>query len=135
MTGHRLLEERGSGAVLVLAGLAALVMLIGVVHLVGVAAVSSAQASRGADLAALAAADAARGLSTGDPCTVAEEVADRNATRLESCQVTGDHGTEVLVSVSVPVLPAMPDGQTLGPGETPSWEATGTARAGPPSER
>lgn len=121
-------EERGSGTVLVLAAIATLVMLIGVVHVMGVATVAAAQAARGADLAALAGADAARGLTTGDPCTIAEEVAERNATSLRNCLVTGDHGTEVLVDVSVPVLPDPLGGQGLGP-----WEATGTARAGPPS--
>ncbi|GAA1174073.1 Rv3654c family TadE-like protein [Nesterenkonia xinjiangensis] len=130
MSGAPFREERGSGTVLVLAMIAALVMLIGVVHVLGTAAVAAAQAARGADLAALAGADAARGLTPGDPCTVAEAVAERNVTRLDSCQVTGRDGTEVFVSVSVgvPVLPASLSGEHRGP-----WEAARTARAGPPS--
>lgn len=133
MIAHQ--EEHGSGTVLTLAAIAALMMLIGVVHVVGAAAVAAAQAARGADLAALAAADSARGLTTGDPCTVADDVATRNGVMLRHCVITGDHGTEAVVEVVVPVLPKL-----LGPGAEPpgsaggGWEAVGSARAGPPAD-
>lgn len=80
--------ERGSGTVLALGLIMVLLILLAAVQIVSLAAASAAQAARGADLAALAAADAARGLSLGSPCTVAQEVAARNAVELTSCTST-----------------------------------------------
>lgn len=116
-------DQRGSGTVLALAGVALLITLFAVVHLLGSAAVAAAQAARGADLAALAGADAARGLVAGDPCTVAEEVTVRNQVRLLSCTVGGTHGTDVTVEVSAPV--------TAHTAEL--LQARGTSRAGAPA--
>lgn len=116
-------DENGSGTVMALAGIAMLMTLFAVVHLIGAAAVGAAQAARGADLAALAAADSARGLASGDPCTVAEKVASRNDVVLLSCRVEGEHGTEVTVEVGRPVLAQTGD----------LLQAHGLSRAGPPN--
>ena len=43
------------------------------------------RAAAAADLAALAAADAARGITPGEPCAVAADVARRNGARILSC--------------------------------------------------
>lgn len=125
-SAHR--DQRGSGTVAALGIIAALMILLALVVLLGAAAVAKTQAVRAADLASLAAADTARGLSTGAPCTVAEQVAARNGVVLQDCAVGGEFPTEVTVTVTrvfdVPVLSAaLP---------LPHLTATGTSRAGPP---
>ncbi|MCH8561518.1 flp pilus-assembly TadE/G-like family protein [Nesterenkonia sp. LB17] len=123
-------EERGSGTVLALGLIMVLLILLAAAQTLSMVAASSAQAARGADLAALAGADAARGLSTGSPCTVAEAVAARNAVELTSCTVTGEYRTEVLVSTVVPILPE----RLLDAGgvDLSGLLSRGAARAGPP---
>lgn len=123
-----LCEERGSGTVLAVGIISALMVLIAVIHVVTAAAVAGAQAARAADLAALAAADIARGLSTGDPCTVAEQVTSRNNAALQDCTVGGDQGNEVTVLVSREIdVVIIPEGLNV-----PPLEAQARARAGPP---
>ena len=111
-------NETGAGTVLA-AGLA-LAMLLLMVLLLGLAqaAVAVAKAAKAADLAALAAADVYRGLMPGDPCAVAADVAARNGAAVLSCTLAGDFSVQVHVSVN-----------TSFP-----WPASGTARAGPPSD-
>lgn len=104
-------SEEGSGTVLALAIIAALLVLT--VVLAGLIGVVSAnrRASAAADLSALAAADAYRGLTEGDPCTVAAELAERHGARLESCTFP-DRPETVEVTVAVPVAGPM---GVLGP--------------------
>lgn len=111
--------ERGAGTLL-MAGLALLsLLLIATTALLLQAGSAASRAATAADLAALAAADAVRGLTSGDPCGVAREVADRHAAVVEEC-LLGVPGTgTALVRVSVPVPGILPD-------------ARGTAKAGPP---
>ena len=107
-----------------------LLTLLAAVHAMSLVAASSAQAARGADLSALAAADAARGLTSGSPCAVAEIVAEFNEVELTSCTVTGDDGTEVIVESAVPILPGdLLDPSSLG---LPELTSRSAARAGPP---
>ena len=109
--------ERGSGTVLA-AGLALVViMAIGLVLLLAQSAVMAGRAAAAADLAALAAADALRGLTDGEPCAVAADVAGRNAARVVSCTAGAGQTIEVRTELLA--------GTTLG-------TATGHARAGPP---
>jgi len=123
-------EQRGSGTVLALGLILVLLTLLAAVHAVSLVAASSAQAARGADLSALAAADAARGLTSGSPCAVAEIVADLNEVELTRCTVTGDDGTEVIVESAVPILPGdLLDPNSLG---LPELTSRSAARAGPP---
>ncbi len=103
-----------------MAGLALLaLLLIASAALLLQAAAAASKAATAADLAALAAADAVRGITPGDPCSAAGEVADRHGAALQECSVgeTGPGTAVVRVSVS---------GRGLLP------DAVGRARAGPP---
>ena len=98
--------EEGSGSVLALAIIAALLVLTMVIAgLIGVVS-ANRRASAAADLSALAAADAYRGLTEGDPCTVAAELAERHGAHLESCAFP-DRPETVEVTVAVPVAGPM----------------------------
>ncbi|WP_284975567.1 Rv3654c family TadE-like protein [Arthrobacter sp. efr-133-TYG-104] len=110
--------DRGSGTVLALVlGMVVLALLAGLLMLAQ-AGVMTARAESAADLAALAAADAARGLAPGEPCSVAADVAEHEGARLSSCSVAGKEVVDVLTELAQPPIP---------------WgSATGRARAGPP---
>lgn len=110
-------SERGSGTVLA-AGLALVVMLaMGIMLLLAQSAVLASRAAAAADLAALAAADTLRGLTMGDPCIVAAEVAARHGATVASCSEGSGQTVEVRTELGGnPLLGA----------------ATGHARAGPP---
>ncbi|MFF2344963.1 Rv3654c family TadE-like protein [Pseudarthrobacter sp. NPDC058119] len=110
-------RERGSGTVLA-AGLALVVITaMAAMLLLAQAAVLAGRAATAADLAALAGADALRGITTGDPCTVAAEVAARHAAAVLSCSEGSGQTVQVLTELAErPLLGA----------------ATGRARAGPP---
>lgn len=110
-------RERGSGTVLA-AGLALVVITaMAVMLLLAQSAVLASRAASAADLAALAAADALRGISSGEPCTVAAEVAAHHAARVLSCTEGAGQTIEVRTELA--------EGSLLG-------AATGRARAGPP---
>ncbi|WP_308209026.1 Rv3654c family TadE-like protein [Arthrobacter sp. NQ4] len=110
-------RERGSGTVLA-AGLALVVMTaMAVMLLLAQSAVLASRAAAAADLAALAAADALRGITTGDPCAVAVEVAARHSATVLSCSAGPGQTIEVRTELGERAL--------LG-------AATGRARAGPP---
>lgn len=111
--------ELGSGTVLAMAlGLLVITVMVLTV-LLGQSTVMAFRAAAAADLAALAAADAARGITAGEPCRVAEEVARRNGAQLLSCSEGA--GSTVLVRTGLST------GTVLG-------TATGSARAGPPPD-
>lgn len=111
-------SERGSGTVLA-AGLALVVMMAMVLMLMlAQSAVMASRAASAADLAALAAADALRGLTPGEPCVVAADVAGRHAASVVSCT----EGAGQTVEVRTELL-----------ARTAWGAATGRARAGPPS--
>ena len=98
--------EEGSGTVLALTIIAALLVLAVVVAgLIGVVS-ANRRASAAADLSALAAADAYRGLTEGDPCAVAADLAERHGAHLESCTFPNRPET-VEVMVAVPVAGPM----------------------------
>lgn len=109
--------ERGSGTVLALGlGLVLLAATVGVL-LLAQSAVMASRAAAAADLAALAAADAARGVTSGEPCAVAAEVALRHDARVLSCAPGNGDTVQVRTELNI--------GTVLG-------AATGLARAGPP---
>jgi secretion/DNA translocation related TadE-like protein len=109
--------ERGSGTVLA-AGLALVVMMaMALMLLLAQSATMASRAAAAADLAALAAADALRGLTSGEPCTVAAEVAGRHAAALVSCS----EGAGQTIEVRTELL-----------SRTVLGVASGQARAGPP---
>ncbi|WP_314657009.1 Rv3654c family TadE-like protein [uncultured Rothia sp.] len=98
--------EEGSGTVLALAIIAALlVVTVVIAGLIGVVS-ANRRASAAADLSALAAADAYRGLTEGDPCAVAANLAERHGAHLESCTFP-DRPETVEVTVAVPVAGPM----------------------------
>ena len=98
--------EEGSGTVLALTIIAALLVLTVVIAgLIGVVS-ANRRASAAADLSALAAADAYRGLTEGDPCAVAADLAARHGAHLESCTFP-DRPETVEVTVAVPVAGPM----------------------------
>lgn len=99
-------SEEGSGTVLALTIIAALLVLTVVIAgLIGVVS-ANRRASAAADLSALAAADAYRGLTEGDPCAVAVDLAARHGAHLESCTFP-DRPETVEVTVVVPVAGPM----------------------------
>jgi len=113
----RRFSELGSGTILA-AGLGLLVItLLAAALLLTQAGVHAQRAAAAADLAALAAADAARGLKPGDPCTVAAETALQNNASLTSCFLVGGG----IVEVRTRLLQ-----------ESYLGSATGRSRAGPP---
>jgi TadE-like protein len=99
-------SEEGSGTVLALTIIAALlVVTVVIAGLIG-AVSANRRASAAADLSALAAADAYRGLTEGDPCAVAADLAARHGAHLESCTFP-DRPETVEVTVAVPVAGSM----------------------------
>jgi L-fuconolactonase len=108
--------ECGSGSVLVLAIVGAVLAVSAALVPVLSVLVQSQRAANAADAAALAAADAVTGAIpvTGTPCELADLVARRNHARLVACE-TDD--AEASVSVSVAAL---------------GFAITARARAGPP---
>lgn len=99
-------SEEGSGTVLALTIIAALLVLTVVIAgLIGVVS-ANRRASAAADLSALAAADAYRGLTEGDPCAVAADLAERHGAHLEFCTFP-DRPETVEVTVAVPVAGPM----------------------------
>jgi len=110
--------EQGSGTVLVLGIIGALLALaVGATALIQ-AQVAAGRARLAADLAALGGATALNSVTApGDPCAVAGGVAEANGAALGSCTVVGE---DVVVEVGVRV-------RILGVART----ATARARAGP----
>lgn len=111
-------DERGAGTVLGVGLALAMLLLMALVLGLGQAAVAAAKAAKAADLSALAAADSYRGLSDGDACQSAAEVALRNGAQLLECTLHSDMSVRVDVAVNT-TLP---------------WAAHGRARAGPPPD-
>lgn len=82
-------SDRGSGSVLAVALLGALVTLTAVLMPL-LALLPAHQSAQGAaDAAALAAADVASGLMPGVPCDTAARAAELNGSRLAACTVDG----------------------------------------------
>ena len=92
-------------------------MAMALMLLLAQSAVMASRAAAAADLAALAAADALRGLTVGDPCAVAADVAARHAASVVSCTEGAGQTVEVRTELEARTM--------LG-------AATGHARAGPP---
>ena len=70
----------------IVVGLCSIVfVLVTAIGSLGQAFVAHSRAQNAADLAALAAADAVRGLATGEPCEIAEEVVERNGGQMSDC--------------------------------------------------
>ena len=110
-------RERGSGTVLA-SGLATVVMIaMALMLLLAQSAVLASRAASAADLAALAAADALRGVTDGEPCTVAAQVAERHGATVLGCNKGAGQTVEVRTELVERTL---------------FGTATGRSRAGPP---
>ena len=107
-------DDRGSGSVLALSIVCAVLAVGGGAITVVGAGAAHARAAAAADLAAIAAADVATGRADGVPCEAAEVVARANIARLVSCSQAG---LIVTVTASTPYL---------------GLSASASARAGPP---
>lgn len=114
-------REEGSGTVLALATIATVLVLAVLALGVAGAYVAHRRAASAADLSALAAADALRGLAQGQPCQVAERIAEQNGAQLRACTIP-ERPESVDVRVAVPVT-----GPFAAVGD-----AIGTSRAGAP---
>jgi secretion/DNA translocation related TadE-like protein len=86
-------DDRGSGSVLVIAMIGAIVTVALAVLALGAGLAVRQRVVGAADAAALAAADAASGAvfvdSVGDPCALAARIAEANRTRLTACRIDG----------------------------------------------
>lgn len=110
-------RERGSGTVLA-AALALVVMTaMALLVLLAQSAVLASRAATAADLAALAGADALRGVTEGEPCEVAAQVAARHSAAILACTEGAGLTLEVRTELTERTI--------LG-------SASGLARAGPP---
>lgn len=124
MTSLKNGADDGSGTVFGLMTTLVAIFLVGVVMLVGQAAVLTHRAGKVADLSALAAADVARGLTPGDPCETARQVAEDNNAHLVQCTLVEPELTTVDVKVGIDLPGAL----------TPWGQASGVSRAGPPED-
>lgn len=88
----------------IVVGLCSIVLvLVTAVGSLSQAFAAHSQAQNAADLAALAAADAVRGLATGEPCEIAKEVAERNGGSLSDCVASlSEQSAYVAVEVDIP---------------------------------
>jgi secretion/DNA translocation related TadE-like protein len=93
-------RDRGSGSVLAVALIAAVVALTALALPLYMGLATRQAVAAAADAAALAAADVASGLQPGYPCTAAERAATANRTSLAACAVDGLIAT-VTVSRSI----------------------------------
>ncbi len=107
-------SDRGSGSVLALAAVCAIVTVAAAGVAVVGAGAAYARAAMAADLAALAGADVASGRAGGVPCDVAQSIAQVNGAAMTDCD---QNGTVVTVTTSTPYL---------------AFASTASARAGPP---
>ena len=116
-----MVDERGSGTVLVLGIIAVLLAMAVCAGGLIQAQAAAGKARSTADLAALGGATALSSvLAPADPCEVAERVARANGAEVTACTVTGE---DVTVEVSV-------GARVLGVART----AASAARAGPVDE-
>lgn len=118
-----LADDRGSGAVLMIAVLALVCFGASVGYAKAQLIVAQRHAAGAADLAALAGASA-----TVDPCARAAAVAGANEARLTGCAIDAN---DVVVEVSRP-MPAL-TAQLLHAFRLPSAPITARARAGQPA--
>ena len=94
-------DQRGSGTMLIVGVLAALLLFGAAATLVSGYAVAAHGARNAADLAALSGAQVMR--DGGDACAAATTIARRNSTSLTRCRVTGEAG-DFVVAVTVEVV-------------------------------
>ena len=95
--------ERGSGSVLTVAVLGAMLSVAGLCASAGVVLVAAQRLSVAADQAALAAADVASGLLPGVPCEEAARVASAHSASIDGCSIEGQVATVEVVGAALGV--------------------------------
>jgi secretion/DNA translocation related TadE-like protein len=106
-------NDRGAGAILALSVLIFIFGLFTVAAVFGTQMLAFTRIQATTETIALAAADALRGVSSGNPCIVAKDIASDNQIVLERCRIVG---FEVFIETSV---------------ETFGFVLSARARAGP----
>ena len=81
--------EYGSGTVMALAVICLTVAAFGLSQTVAVTLLKEARLASTAEAAALSADDSLRGLITGYPCAIANEIAETNMAILDECRIVG----------------------------------------------
>ena len=106
-------NDRGAGTILALSVLILIFGLFSIASIFGTQMLASTRMQATTESIALAAADALRGVSSGNPCVVAKDIASDSQIVLERCRIVG---FEVFIETSV---------------ETFGFVLTARARAGP----
>jgi len=96
--------DRGSGSILVVAAVLAILLFTGLLVPLAQLAVARHRAAAAADAAALAAADALVGVASGDPCGRAAELAAANGAELLRCVPDGLVVTVRVVAGAPPIV-------------------------------
>jgi secretion/DNA translocation related TadE-like protein len=96
-------DDRGSSTVVSVAVGAAALGLTAGLGLGAQAFLAHARVDSAADLAALAAADAARGITPGEPCAIAKETVEHGGAEITECIARPDLGTaKVAAEIDLP---------------------------------
>lgn len=88
-------DDSGSGTILALAVITATVATFVALQMVAINAVNQHRLQAATEAMALAATDSLRGLSTGFPCAVVNQIADKNMAIIDECRIVG---LEVMIS-------------------------------------
>ena len=108
-------NDHGAGTILAISILILVFSLFAVSSLVSTQLLGFARLQATTDSIALAAADALRGVSTGNPCIVAKDIASNSQVVLERCRIVG---FEVFIETSLDSLGFVHQARArAGPGE------------------
>jgi len=113
MSGRRPTHDRGSGSILAVAIVAAILGLVAMSTPLYAVLSAKQRVASAADASALAGASVALGIVPGIPCAAAASLATANGAELARCEVDG---AVVTVRLSTPVLGfSVPASATAGP--------------------
>ncbi|HIW46187.1 MAG TPA: hypothetical protein H9884_04720 [Candidatus Yaniella excrementigallinarum] len=103
MDRRTIANDEGASTAMMLTIFAALMLLLAATLTLIQVQVAASRAAVAADLAALSAADAARGLMMGDPCTLAEQTVAAHGASMTSCQIDEPGVAHIQVSLAAPI--------------------------------
>ena len=108
-------NDRGAGTILAISILIIFFALFAASSLVSTHLLGFTRLQAATDSIALASADALRGVSTGNPCIVAKDIASNSQVVLERCRIVG---FEVFIETSLETLGLVHKARArAGPGE------------------
>jgi secretion/DNA translocation related TadE-like protein len=108
-------NDRGAGTILAISILIIFFALFAASSLVSMQLLGFTRLQATTDSIALASADALRGVSTGNPCIVAKDIARNSQVVLERCRIVG---FEVFIETSLETLGLVHEARArAGPGE------------------